>query len=79
MKASPAEQQELLRLQSLDTRLRQGPEAMGELLQAGVEGLQPQQFLLFGGAGLHVVLLVGVGSGRVTAGPGSPTGRCGAH
>ena len=61
-------------------RLRQRPEPMGELLQAGVEGLEPQQFLLVGGAGLHVVLLVGVGVEVVIiARPGSPRGRCGAR
>ena len=30
-------------------------------LQLGVERLEPQQLFLFGGAGLHVVLLVGWG------------------
>ena len=87
MKASPAEQEQLLRLQSLDTRLAQLahklgslPQAVRELLQAGVEGLQPQQFLLFGGAGLHVVLLVGDGVEVVIiARPGSPKGRCAAR
>ena len=41
--------------------LRQRAEAVRELREAGVERLEPQQMFLFGGAGLHVVLLVGSG------------------